>query len=97
MTCHAGMPATALARSSVGSHHHASGARVMLIHDEPSRLGALWMRIFSNSRRSPACLSQKSRAYFFAGSALSWNTTLGNQPYTGRPRTTRTSSSTKLS
>ncbi len=75
----------------------ASGARVMLIHDEPSRLGTLWMRTCINSRRSPFCFSQKSSAYFFAGSALSWKTTLGNQPYTGSPRTSRTSSSTKSS
>ena len=38
ITCHAGMPATALARFIVGSHHHASGGRVTLIH--PAAVGA---------------------------------------------------------
>ena len=70
MTCQACRPATALARFIVGSHHQASGARVRLIHEVPSGLGALWMRTSISFSLSPCGISQKSSVYFFAGVGL---------------------------
>ncbi len=64
------MPATALLRSSVGSHHQSSGARVIIIQELPSGWGSLWTRMSTSFSSSPTGFSQKSTAYFFCGCPL---------------------------
>src|SRR6476661_2565338 len=85
ITCQARVTSMSPGCSCTGSHHQATGMRVIMTQPSPSCFGPFCTRMSINLRSLPSGLNQKSMAYCFLASSLSWKMVLANQPVTLHP------------